>query len=134
MIPSAVLLASLLGIMLNLAEAGLLLQPDWSAGILVAAILAHRSNWVWALPGLWVHDLALHWSSFVCLPLAVLLPWLMMRIDEQIGPALPQRMALMLLTLSPLLWFDWGVSQWLLTNLVCIAVWYMMTRYYAEPV
>ena len=75
MIAPFVLRLSLLGIMLNLSLAGLVIQPDWAAALLLAAILAQRGNWVWVLPGFWVHDLALHWSSLVCLPVVALIPF-----------------------------------------------------------
>lgn len=39
MIVPIILLLSLLGMMLNLSLAGLIIQPDWSAALLLASIL-----------------------------------------------------------------------------------------------
>jgi hypothetical protein len=128
-----VLLLSLFGIMLNLSLAGLVIQPDWSAALLLAAILARRSNWVWALPAFWIHDLALHWSSLVCLPVVALIPILLKKADERLGPGLPQRLLLMFAGLFPLLWFGWSFSQWLLTMMVCTLAWYFIASPDAEP-
>jgi len=133
MIPPLILLISLLGIMLNLALAGLVIQPDWSAALLLASILAQRSNWPWALPGIWIHDLALHWSSLVCLPAAVLLPLLLARSDARLGAGLPQRLFFMFVGLLPLLWNGWLWSQWLLTLLLCLCAWHIIARNYAQP-
>ena len=132
MIPPLILLMSLLGIMLNLSLAGLVLQPDWSAAFLLASLLAQRGNWPWVLPGLWVHDLALHWSSLVCLPVIALLPFFLSRTDAYLGAGLPQRVVLMLLGLAPLLWFGWSIPQWLLTLCLCIFVWHFVARSYAK--
>ncbi|MDT8377090.1 MAG: hypothetical protein RQ867_10205 [Mariprofundaceae bacterium] len=133
MIAPFVLLLSLLGIMLNLGLAGVVIQPDWSAAILLASILAQRGNWVWALPGIWMHDLMLHWSSLVCLPVVALIPFLLASADARLGPGRPQRVLLMLAGLSPLLWAGWSVSQWLLTLLVCTCAWYFVASPHVKP-
>jgi len=127
-----ILLLSLLGIMLNLSLAGLVVQPDWSAALLLAAILAQRGNWVWAVPAFWIHDLALHWSSLVCFPVVAVIPFLLARADERLGPGLPQRMILMFAGLFPLLWFGWSFSQWLLTIMVCTCAWYFIVSPHAK--
>ncbi|MES0370971.1 MAG: hypothetical protein ABUK11_01715, partial [Mariprofundaceae bacterium] len=127
-----ILLLSLLGMMLNLSLAGLIIQPDWSAALLLASILAQRGNWPWAVPGFWIHDLTLHWSSLVCLPVIALIPFLLARTDAHLGVGLPQRIALMIMGLLPLLWADWAFSQWLLTLLLCIFSWYLIARTYAK--
>jgi len=132
MIPPSILLMSLLGIMLNLSLAGLVMQPDWSAAFLLASLLAQRGNWPWVLPGFWVHDLALHWSSMICLPVIAALPFLLTRTDAHLGPGLPQRLFLMLLGLAPLLWSGWSIPQWLLTLCLCILVWHFLARSYAK--
>lgn len=133
MIPPLILLISLFGIMLNLSLAGLLIQPDWSAAFLLASLLAQRGNWPWVMPGIWVHDLALHWSSLVCLPVVALLPLLMARSDARLGAGLPQRVVLMVAALIPLIWSGWEVTQWLLTIALCIFSWYFIARSYAQP-
>lgn len=132
MIPPLILLISLFGIMLNLALAGLVAQPDWSAALLLASLLTQRSNWPWVLPGIWVHDLTLHWSSLVCLPVVALLPFLLSRSDARLGAGLPQRVAFMIACLLPLLWYGWTVQQWLLTLMLCIFAWHVIARNYAQ--
>jgi len=133
MIPPFILLMSLLGIMLNLALSGVVIQPDWSAAFLLASLLAQRGNWPWVLPGFWIHDLALHWSSLVCLPAVALLPLLLARTDARLGAGLPQRVTLMILALLPLLWSGWPMPQWLLTITLCIFTWHYVARAYAKP-
>jgi len=132
-IPPLILLISLFGIMLNLSLAGLVEQPDWSVAFLLAALLAQRSNWPWVLPGIWVHDLALHWSSLVCLPVVSMLPFLLSRSDSRLGAGLPQRVAFMFAGLLPLLWSGWTFQQWLLTLMLCLFSWYWIARNYVQP-
>lgn len=133
MIAPLVLLISLFGIMLNLSLAGLIAQPDWSAALLLAALLAQRSNWPWVLPGIWIHDLTLHWSSLICLPVAALLPFILAHSDARLGAGLPQRVAFMFAGLLPLLWAGWTFQQWLLTLMLCIFSWHFIARNYAQP-
>jgi len=133
MIPPFILLLSLLGIMLNLSLAGLIIQPDWSAAFLLASLLAQRGNWPWVIPGVWVHDLALHWSSLVCLPVVALLPLLLAQSDARLGPGLPQRVVFMLAGLMPLLWSGWTWSQWLLTLMLALFSWHFIAKAYAQP-
>ena len=133
MIAPFVLLLSLLGIMLNLGLAGLVIQPDWAAALLLASILAQRSNWVWVLPAFWVHDLALHWSFLVCFPVVALIPFFLAKADERLGPGLPQRVLLMFVGLFPLLWFGWSFLQWLLTMMACTFAWYFIARPNVKP-
>lgn len=132
MIPPLVLLISLFGIMLNLGLAGVVAQPDWSAALLLAALLAQRGNWTWVLPGFWIHDLVLHWSSLVCLPAVALLPFLLAHSDARLGAALPQRVVFMFIGLLPLLWSGWTFQQWLLTLMVCLTSWHFFARNYAQ--
>jgi hypothetical protein len=132
MIPASILLLSLLGILLNLSLSGLVLQPDWSAALLLASVLAQRGNWPWVIPGFWVHDLALHWSSLICLPVVAILPFLLSRADAHLGAGLPQRVVLMIITLLPLLHAGWSTPQWLMTICICIFVWHLLARSYAK--
>jgi len=44
-----ILLLSVFGLVLNLAFAESLIQPDWSLGLLLGALLAHRGYWPWVL-------------------------------------------------------------------------------------
>jgi len=133
MIPPLILLLSLLGIMLNLGLAGLVVQPDWSASLLLAALLAQRSNWVWVIPGFLVHDVVLHWSLLICLPVVLLIPLLLAQSDARLGAGLPQRIFLLLLGLMPLLWAGWLLSQWLITFALSIITWHLIARTYAQP-
>jgi hypothetical protein len=133
MIPASILLLSLLGILLNLSLSGLVLQPDWSAALLLASVLAQRGNWPWVIPGFWIHDLALHWSSLVCLPIVAILPFLLSRADAHLGAGLPQRVVLMIISLLPLLHSGWSAPQWLMTICTCIFVWHFLARSYAKP-
>jgi hypothetical protein len=134
MIAPLILLLSLAGMMLNLSLSGLVIQPDWSAALLLSAILAQRGNWTWVLPGFWIHDLALHWSSLVCLPVIALLPFLLAQSDARLGPGLPQRITLMVLGLLPLLWAGWSFSQWLLTAALTVFTWHYIAKVYAKSV
>lgn len=133
MIAPVILLLSLLGIFINISMAGSWVLPDWSAALLLAAILAHRGNWIWVIPAFWVHDLSLHWSATVCLPFVILLPILLAHIDMRIGPALPQRVVLMLVATMPLLLSGWGFVAWLLTLSLCTCIWYILSDFYAQP-
>jgi len=132
MMPPLALLLSMLGLILNIGLAGLLLQPDWSLALLLATLLAHRGSWPWVFPGVFAHDAALHWSLWVCLPVVLLLPYIISHVDDQLGPGLPQRAVLMLVATLPLLWWGWGVEQWLLTVLLTIPLWYLVVRSYAR--
>ncbi|MDX8395950.1 MAG: hypothetical protein R8K22_06015, partial [Mariprofundaceae bacterium] len=100
---------------------------------LFAAMLAHRGSWTWAIPGLWIHDIALHWSMFVCFPIALLFPFLLAYSDNRVGPGLPQRMMLMLLSSLPLLWTGWTFIAWLMTLLVSLCCWHLFAKVYAVP-
>lgn len=130
MIPPLILLLCIAGITCNLAFSGLAVQPDWSLALLVASMLAHRGNWIWALPGAFVHDLALQWSVWMIVPFLALMPALMAMLDFQAGPGLPQRFFVLMLTTIPLLYWGWGFDAWLLTVLLCLSVWYILARHH----
>ncbi|MFQ5582284.1 MAG: hypothetical protein ACE5F3_06655 [Mariprofundaceae bacterium] len=132
MIPSLLLLLSILGLNMNIGLAGLL-QPDWTLAMLLAALLAHRGSWPWVFPGIFTHDTVLHWSVWVCLPIVLLLPFIVAHMDGRLGPGLPQRLVLMLAATFPLLWWGWSLEQWLLTILLVIPVWHLLARIYARP-
>ncbi len=120
-----------LGASFNLAFAGAMVQPDWALSILLGSLLAHRGNWVWVIPGVAMHDLMLHWSLTVCLPVVALMPLLLIYLDERLGPGLPQRLVLMFLATGPLLLAGWGIAAWLLTVCLSVAAWYGLTQRYA---
>jgi len=132
MIPPLVLLISIIGLLLNLSLAGLVVLPDLSAAMLLAAILAHRGNWIWALPGFGIHDLTLHWSIFATLPYAAIIPVLLALSDVRLGPGLPQRVVLMVIGLIPLLYAGWSLSQWILTVMFCVLIWHITAMAYAR--
>jgi hypothetical protein len=127
-IPPLILLLCIAGITCNLAFSGLAVQPDWSLALLVASVLAHRGNWTWALPGAFLHDLALQWSVWMIVPFLALTPALMAMLDFQAGPGLPQRLLVLMITTIPLLYWGWGFDTWLLTVLLCLSVWYILAR------
>jgi len=131
---SIILIMWLVGMVLNLSFSGVLVQPDWGLAVLLAALLAHRGNWVWVIPAVWVHDLVFHWTSFVCLPWMILAPVLVAWSDAQIGPSLWQRMMAMLVVVAPLLSWGWSMAATILTLLVCLSMWSMMAKLYAEPI
>jgi len=132
MIVPLVLLLSVLGIALNLGLSATLAQPDWALSLLLAALLARRGHWNWVLPAVWLHDVSLYWSPLVNLPVFLWIPVALIWSDEQLGPAVPQRIVLMTLATLPLLWAGWGFVSWLLTWLLCFCSWYLMTRIYFE--
>lgn len=134
MIAAATLLLAGLGIIINLAFSGYLIQPDWSLALLLASLLAHRGAWYWVIPGAAIHDLLLNGSVWGNFPWMLLIPLLLPRLDFQLGPGLPQRAFFMVVVTLPLMSFHWPVSSWLLTLLLCVPLWYLMVRYYVRRV
>jgi hypothetical protein len=132
MIALLISVLALLGISLNLAFASTLAQPDWALALLLASLLAHRHNWVWVLPVVLLHDLALYWSFSLSFLVMALLPAAMIYLDQHLGAGLPQRIALMLLAVLTLLRPGWGLSAALLTVCLCVPVWHLLTRRYAQ--
>jgi len=125
-------LLALLGISLNLAFASVLMQPDWALALLLASLLAHRHNWVWVLPGVLIHDVVLYWSFSLSFIVMALLPLAMIYLDQHLGAGLPQRLALMVAAVLSLLWPGWGLSACLLTLCLCVPIWHLLTRQYAQ--
>jgi hypothetical protein len=131
---SLILLGALIGIMLNLATSSVLLQPDWSLALLLAALLARRLSWPWVLPAVLVHDVALYWSPLVTFPFMASIPVVLAHIDAAIGPGLPQRFGLLVATTLPLLWYGGGFIPWLMTVLITVPIWYALVHSpYVEP-
>jgi len=128
-LPLLLLALAITGMGLSLATGGIL-QPDWSLAILLGALLARRGTWLWVLPALLIHDLALYWTPWGVFPLACLLPVLVQWFDEHLGPGLPQRMGMLILVSMPMLVYDAGLVQWLLTLLLCIPVWHLLAQMY----
>jgi len=134
MIAFMVTALTLLGISLNLAFANTLIQPDWALALLLASLLAHRHNWLWVLPCMLIHDVVLFWSFSSSFFIMALLPLAVIYLDQHLGTGLPQRLALMLVAVLSLLWPDWGLMTCVLTLCLCIPVWYMLTRRYAQQI
>ncbi len=132
MIAVTIALLALLGISLNLAFSSVLMQPDWALALLLASLLAHRHNWVWVLPGVLIHDVVLYWSFSLSFIIMALFPLAMIYLDQHLGAGLPQRLALMLVAVFSLLWSGWGLPACLLTLCLCIPVWHLLTRQYAQ--
>lgn len=132
MIGFFIIILALLGLNLNLAFASLLAQPDWALALLLASLLAHRSNWIWVLPAALVHDLVLHWTALATLPVLAVIPIAMIYFDRHLGAGLPQRVALMVLTVLLLLPLGWGLQAALLTICLCLPLWYLLTKQYAQ--
>jgi len=128
-LPLVLLILAATGLALSLATGGIL-QPDWSLAVLLGALLARHSIWPWILPALLVHDLALYWTPWGVFPLACLLPVIVQRMDAQIGPGLPQRMAMLLIVSLPMLGYGAGLMQWILTLLLCMPIWHVLARVY----
>ncbi len=132
-LPLLLLALAVIGMGLSLATGGIL-QPDWSLAILLGALLARRGTWLWVLPALLIHDLALYWTPWGVFPLACLLPALLQWFDAQLGPGLPQRMGMLILVSMPMLVYDAGLIQWLLTLLLCIPVWHLLVHMYDSQI
>ncbi len=132
MIAVAMLLLALLGISLNLAFAGVLMQPDWALAVLLASLLAHRHNWAWVLPAVLLHDMIFYGEIQINFIIMALLPPAMIYLDQHLGAGLPQRLLLMLAAVTGLLWPGWGVPACLLTLCLCVPIWRLLTRQYAQ--
>jgi len=127
------LFACLIGIIFNLGFSGILVQPDWSLALLLAALLAHRGNWLWVSCATGIHDLILHWSVFISLPWILLTPIIITWSDAQIGSSLLQRVFAMLLVISSLYIAGWDLTSCLLTLLLCLVSWHLIARLYVQP-
>ena len=79
-----------------------------------------------------LHDAVLHWSLLVTLPVLATVPLAMIYFDRHLGPGLPQRVALMVLAILLLLPLGWGIQACLLTLCLCVPLWYLLTKRYAQ--
>jgi len=127
------LLCCLIGIILNLGFAGVFLQPDWALALLLASLLAHRSNWIWVTPIAILHDFVLHWSAFISLPWILLTPIIVLWGDTQINPSLLQRLFAMVVVIGSLFFAGWSIQSCLLTFLLCLIFWHFIARIYVQP-
>jgi len=130
-LPVLIIALAFAGLGLNLASGGIP-QPDWALALLLAALLARRHVWPWVLPTMLIHDLTLYWSVWGVFPIACLLPFSIASLDAQLGAGLPQRLALLVLLTSPMLWHGAGILQWLLTLMLCIPVWHLLAHLYEQ--
>ncbi|GAV20247.1 hypothetical protein MMIC_P1211 [Mariprofundus micogutta] len=132
MIALTVTLISFLGMSLNLAFSASLMQPDWALALLLAAILAHRHNWIWVLPCTFLHDVILHWSFGSSFIVMALIPLAMIYFDRHLGPGIPQRVVIMAAAILSLVAWGWAMQAILLTLCLCVPVWYLLTGLYAK--
>lgn len=123
------LLAVLLGLLLNWLLAGIAVQPDWSFAILLGAMLAQWRYWRWLLPMACLHDYILYWSIWPSISLWFTLFSLLLWVDTQIGPGMPQRILLLLSGNLTLLWFGWTPFAVVLTMLLTICCWYLFSPF-----
>ncbi|MDX8411202.1 MAG: hypothetical protein R8K46_04920 [Mariprofundaceae bacterium] len=114
------------------AMGGIVRQPDWAYALLLAALLARRRNWPWILPCVLVHDAMLYWTVLGCLPVMAVLPYFIGKIDQQLGAGVPQRLVVLGIGVTPLLWLSHDVGQWLLTALLIVPLWFMLVRGYGS--
>jgi len=125
-------LLALLGISLNLAFSTTMSQPDWALALLLASLLAHRNNWLWVLPCALIHDLILYWSFGTMALIMAMIPLAMIYLDHHLGAGLPQRIALMLAAILALPALGWDMQAAVLTLCLCVPVWHLLTRKYAQ--
>ncbi|MDX8387907.1 MAG: hypothetical protein R8M46_05155 [Ghiorsea sp.] len=137
MLIPVILLVSLFGIILNMSFSGLVAQPDWSWAVLLAVLLSDRKAWVWILPAIWFHDVALFWSAWVALPYFIVLSIFLYYADKRLGPGQPQRWVAIFLGCLPLFIYGLGLMSILLTATLAVWVWSMLSarreKVYVEP-
>jgi len=117
------------GIWLTLTLDALPYQPDWGLAILMGAITARRRHWLWVVPMLMLHDMVLYWnplpwSVVVTLAGLALVIW----VDYRVGPALLQRLILIILALLPMFWQSWAWQNIVLTLLLTMVLWTMIRQ------
>jgi len=132
MIALTVALLALLGLNMNMAFSSSLMQPDWAMALLLASLLAQRHNWFWALPLILLHDVVLYWSPAASFMVMAVIPLAMIYFDQHLGAGLPQRLLLLLLALLAMLVDGWTLQAALLTMCLCVPVWHLLTRQYAQ--
>ncbi len=132
MIAVSIALLVLLGLSLNLAFSASLTQPDWAMALLLAGILARRHNWIWVLPGIFIHDIVLHWSVGLSFAFVALIPFVLIYFDEHLGVGLPQRVVMMIIAPISLFYWGWESTAILLTLCLCVPIWYLLTSLYAQ--
>ncbi|EAU53667.1 hypothetical protein [Mariprofundus ferrooxydans] len=132
MITLTVLLLALLGLNMNMAFSSSLIQPDWALALLLASLLAKRHNWFWVLPAILLHDVTFYWSLATVFMVVAMIPLAMIYLDQHLGAGLPQRLVLLVLALLAMMADGWTLQACLLTLCLCIPVWHLLTRQYAQ--
>lgn len=130
LVPLCIVISAIGGMGASLALTGQVAQPDWALALLLATLLARRNSWPWVLPCILVHDLVLYWNPMGTFPFAALSPFLLASSDAQLGPALPQRIAIMLFVSIGMLWQGAFVTTWILTLMLCVPIWYGLAGVY----
>jgi len=125
-------LLCVLGLSLNLAFSNGLVQPDWTVALLLASLLAQRHNWIWVLPVMLLHDAVLYWAPAAGVMMVMLIPPMMIYLDRHLGSGLPQRVVLLMLSVLAMLFDGWTLQACLLTLCLCVPVWHVLTRKYAQ--
>ncbi|TLS66969.1 hypothetical protein FE236_04140 [Mariprofundus erugo] len=132
MIAAPVMLFALLGLNMNMAFSSSLMQPDWALALLLASLVAQRHNWLWVLPLVMLHDAVLYWSLETSFVVFAIIPFAMIYFDQHLGPGLPQRLLLVLLVLLAMFYDGWSADSCLLTLCLCVPVWHLLARRYAQ--
>jgi len=132
MIIVPLMIVSVLGLNMNMAFSSGLIQPDWAMAVLLASLLAHRHNWLWVLPMMLLHDAVFYWQPAMAFLMMVVIPPAMIYLDEHLGAGLPQRLALLVLASLSMLLDGWSLQAGLLTLCLCVPLWYLLTRQYAQ--
>ncbi|RMH50531.1 MAG: hypothetical protein D6682_06690 [Zetaproteobacteria bacterium] len=125
MTPLLPALPALAGILLNLITPPTIVVPDWGWAVAVAALAARRHHWLWALPLLLLHDLLLYQEARpLLLPAVAIGLLLVLYIDRQSGPALPQRLLMVIVAATPLAAEGWSPRAIALSLLFAIPLWH----------
>ncbi|MDQ6975320.1 MAG: hypothetical protein Q9M22_02010 [Mariprofundaceae bacterium] len=118
----------LLGLWLNWLVPVKFYQPDWVFALLLGALLAQwRYAW-WVFFVACVHDFIFYWTLWPGILLWLSLPLLLIWMDDVAGAGLPQRLLLLVLACSLLLWQGWSLESTLLTLLLAVCCWYQWVR------
>ncbi|MDX8394205.1 MAG: hypothetical protein R8K21_06445 [Mariprofundales bacterium] len=111
---------------INISSTGL--WPDWSFALLMAAVLTRRYHAVWAIPMLLLHDIILYANIFAFWPWLLLMLVVEAYSDIIIGPSIPQRILVLIVSPIPLLWHA-HEPVYILTILACLPLWSALVVY-----
>ncbi len=131
---AAVIVLALLGIVANIVTSPGTIVPDWGGALLIASLAARRHHWKWVFPLLLLHDALLCWSPW---PLTLMMVaaglLLTLHIDMQAGPALLQRLLMVLISLIPMWLQGWPMPSLVLSFLLILALWYWLRDMTTSP-